>query len=351
MTLELRHNRTRATRLVSSQLVSMQPLAEHTLLLSPAIQNLLACPCCRAPLRARKFSLLCTGERCSMSFPVLNGVPILINESTSAFRIDAYREKPSDAQSRYLDVKKMAVRLLPSLSKNVAAHRNFQTLAALLLSAHPRPNVLVIGGAEVGAGMANLLREPRIELAETDICIGPRTRMVCDARDLPFADDSFDGVIVQAVLEYVADPERCVREIHRVLKPGALVYSEIPFMQQVHSPSDFTRFTSLGHRRLYRRFSQISAGATGGPGMALAWSIRHFLMSFAGPRWARDSIKVLTSCLFFWLKYFDFFLARTRAGLDAASGTFFLGQKSAQILPDSELSAFYQGALTKEGIL
>ena len=30
--------------------------------------------------------------------------------------------------------------------------------------------------------------------------------------------ETFDCVIIQAVLEHVLDPKRCVKEIHRVLK-------------------------------------------------------------------------------------------------------------------------------------
>jgi SAM-dependent methyltransferase len=147
------------------------------------------------------------------------------------------------------------------------------------------------------------------------------------------------------VLEYVPDPARCVQDIHRVLKPDGVVYSEVPFMQQVHSQSDFTRFTELGHRRLFRNFTPIASGATGGPGMALAWSLRHFLMSFYDSRWARDLVKVVTSCLFFWMKYLDIILTRNGGGLDAASGTFFLGRKSTQLANDLDLIANYRGAI------
>jgi ubiquinone/menaquinone biosynthesis C-methylase UbiE len=55
---------------------------------------------------------------------------------------------------------------------------------------------------------------------------------VCDAHHLPFQIESFDGVIVQAVLEHVFDPNRYVEEIHRVLKMDAVVYAETPFIQQ-----------------------------------------------------------------------------------------------------------------------
>ena len=93
--------------------------------------------------------------------------------------------------------------------------------------------------------------------------------VICDAHDLPFKEKSFDAIICQAVLEHVADPYRCVEEMFRVLKPKKFIYVETPFMQQVHmAPYDFTRFTYLGHRRLFRRFKEIDSGIACGPGMS-----------------------------------------------------------------------------------
>jgi len=81
------------------------------------------------------------------------------------------------------------------------------------------------------------------------------------------ASASVDGVLIQAVLEHVLDPAQVVGEIHRVLRPDGLVYAETPFLQQVHAgPNDFTRFTSSGHRYLFRAFAEIAAGPVAGPG-------------------------------------------------------------------------------------
>ena len=92
--------------------------------------------------------------------------------------------------------------------------------------------------------MDPVVNNPAIELVETDVSFGPRTALICDAHNIPFAEGSFDGVVAQAVLEHVLDPYSCVAEIYRVLKPAGLVYVETPFMQQVHMGRyDFTRFT------------------------------------------------------------------------------------------------------------
>jgi ubiquinone/menaquinone biosynthesis C-methylase UbiE len=55
---------------------------------------------------------------------------------------------------------------------------------------------------------------------ETDVAFGPRTGIICDAHDLPFADETFDGVIARAVLEHVANPFQCVQEMHPPMVPA-----------------------------------------------------------------------------------------------------------------------------------
>ncbi|ASJ09324.1 ubiquinone biosynthesis protein UbiE [Thermococcus siculi] len=44
-----------------------------------------------------------------------------------------------------------------------------------------------------------------------------------DAYNLPFPDNSFDLVLSVTMFEFIHEPEKVVREIHRVLKPGGEV--------------------------------------------------------------------------------------------------------------------------------
>jgi ubiquinone/menaquinone biosynthesis C-methylase UbiE len=205
---------------------------------------------------------------------------------------------------------------------------------------------LVIGGGTTGLGIREIKKNAAIHLVESDVVLGPNTMLLCDGHDLPFADASFDGVIIQAVLEHVLDPYRCSDEIYRVLKPDGLVYAETPFMQQVHGgPYDFTRFSHLGHRRLFRRFQEVDSGAACGPGMALAWSYQYFFSSFTSSKKARWLLHAFTSFTSFYLKYFDRYLINKPGGLDAASATYFMGRKSDILLSDRELIAQYKGAV------
>ncbi|MBN1148420.1 MAG: class I SAM-dependent methyltransferase [Anaerolineales bacterium] len=287
---------------------------------------------------------MCTSAGCGGCFPIVDGVPILINEESSLFRIDDFVSHRQATLAQHPGKPSGLKGLAPSLGKNLKASQNYAQLASLLQAETSHPLALVIGGGILGQGMQALTRQASLELVETDVAFGPRTALVCDAHDIPFQDGSFEAVIAQAVLEHVVDPRRCVDEIQRVLKPGGLVYAEAPFMQQVHLGAyDFTRFTQLGLRRLFRYFEQIDSGATGGPGMALAWSYQYFLLSFTRSRALRPWIKAFARFTAFFLKYFDHYLVEKPGSLDAASGFYFLGRKSALPLPDRELIRLYRG--------
>ncbi len=281
-----------------------------------------------------------------MRFPIVDGIPILINDKTSLFSRDDFVARRSTtvdlSRPRF---KERIDHLLPTLGKNLRARHNYQRLAELLRARSPQPLVLVVGGRILGQGMKALLAESGIELVETDVAFGPRTQIICDGHDLPFDDKAFDAVIIQAVLQYVPDPDRCVQEIERVLKPEGLVYAETAFMQQVvHGRYDFTRFTHLGMRRLFRSFRELASGAVAGPGMALAWACHYFLLSFASTKRVRSLIHAAARLTLFWLKYFDALLLNKRGTDDAASGFFFLGERVANPLSDRQIVMLYQGA-------
>jgi SAM-dependent methyltransferase len=168
---------------------------------------------------------------------------------------------------------------------------------------------------------------------------------VCDGHDLPFEDATFDAVVCQAVLEHVLDPPRVVAEMHRVLRPGGLLYAEIPFMQQVHEGAyDLTRYTYVGQRRLFRRFDELASGPVCGPAMALAWSVRYLAVTLAGSSArARAVISHLVPLTTFWLPRLDRWLIGRPGAMDAASSIGFLGRWREDPLGDDEIVASYRG--------
>lgn len=317
--------------------------------LSNAMRERLACPNCRAALNTDGQSLVCASSSCRRQFPIVDGIPVLIAEERSVFAIEDFISGRDTTfhrqQSTVNNMLHRLLDLLPSIGHSVGAKANYDRLAASLSDRTREAKVLVVGGSILGVGMEGLEMVPGIELVASDVSFGPLTQIVCDAHDIPFADETFDAVIAQAVLEHVVDPNRCVEEIHRVLKPDGFVYAETPFMQQVHmGPYDFTRFTHSGHRRLFRRFAEVASGPICGPGMALAWSYQYFLLSFATSRTARGLARAFSSVTAFYLKYFDRYLVKKKGAVDGASGFFFMGRKSTRSLTDRELIGYYRGA-------
>jgi SAM-dependent methyltransferase len=308
----------------------------------------LVCPRCTHSLLPDQTALICTNGGCGGQFPVVRRIPILIDDSRSVFRAESFlRDSDTFFQSAATPLRaklrRIASSVLPDITLHLKAQKNYANLARHLLSDAARPRVLILGGSVLGPGMADFIEHPAIDFVESDVALGPRTQLVCDAHQIPFPPATFDGVVAQGVLEHVANASKCADEIRRVLKPRGLVYAETPFMQQGHfTPYDFTRFSLVGHRRLFAGFDQLDGGAALGPGMALAWAYKYFLLSFVKKGRAQSIVSVAAHLTGFWLKYFDYYLLDRPSAVEAASGFFFLGRRRNTVLSDTEILEEYR---------
>jgi SAM-dependent methyltransferase len=125
-----------------------------------------------------------------------------------------------------------------------------------------------------------------VELARA---AGLDARVVDDASDLPFPDESFDLAICIEVLEHLFSPDGTVREVRRVLRPGGKLIASTPNVAywrlranlvfgvwnplgdalSIEQPwrDPHIRFFTLGTlRRMLREagFSAVEVGAHGG---------------------------------------------------------------------------------------
>lgn len=84
---------------------------------------------------------------------------------------------------------------------------------SLTLALAADPTVRAIHALDFEKDFLTALRrrtdDPRVQLLQGDVCA------------LPFADAAFDAVYSLLVLHFVSDPGRAVREMRRVLRPGA----------------------------------------------------------------------------------------------------------------------------------
>lgn len=302
------------------------------------IKEILVCPRCRAPLD-RGFR--CTITSCGLHdkpFPVVSGQPALIDFDDSILDRAAFSDTSGASyktRGQSLPVS-LAMRLIHG--KNQVAHAKATEIIIDMKRFCATPRLLVVGGGEVGSGAKSMYADPAVTVIGTDIYPTDHTTLLADGHHLPFADQSVDGVWIQAVLEHVLDPQQVVNEIYRVLRPNGLVFADTPFMQQVHEGAyDFTRFTLSGHRWLFRRFELIDAGVSKGAGSAALWSVRYLIRSVT----ASGSVGSLAQLPLFWLRYADR-CSRRKAAADAASAVYFYGRRSDRAITPKEIVAFYE---------
>lgn len=305
------------------------------------IQSLMRCPVSHVELVEGNGSLFAKNNS-EISYPIIDEVPVLINESNSLFSHHEFSNRVDTTVTlQRSEWAKMIAACVPSISENVVAGENYRLLAELLPK---NATVLVVGGSYRGQGIEKLFSREDIEIVGSDVSFGPECDMIIDAHDIPFIDDSFDCVIAQAVLEHVVQPHRCVEEMTRVLKTGGYIYSETPFMQQVHMKQyDFTRFTHLGHNLLFAQFDLIKSGPVGGTGSALAWAWVYFLRSMVSSKRLSKLVTVAGRFTSFPLKYVDRLIKNVSGTYDGASAFYFLGKKRQDRLNPKDIILGFKG--------
>ncbi len=159
--------------------------------------------------------------------------------------------------------------------------------------------------------------------------------IIADTTQLPFIDNSVDAIVNEFVLEHLTEPERVVREMFRVMKPGAILYVAVPFVASFHSsPNDFFRWSKQGLRLLLKDFQEIESGIRCGPTSALIFTLSEWLSTIFsfGLAPVQQALYMIFMVCFSPLKLFDLFITRFPSSANIAYGFYFIGKK----MPGSE---------------
>ena len=110
---------------------------------------------------------------------------------------------------------------------------------------------------------------------------------------LPFADESFDLVLMTEAVHYLDDPAQAAAELNRVLRPGGVLVATAPLVWEFDRRTIERRFTGPELGELFAdpgRWSDVRVGEIGGYAVAWATITGRILRGFSefGPSWSRS---------------------------------------------------------------
>ena len=302
------------------------------------------CPSCKNRFITKDKLFFCNNKKCKQFGEVdylKNGKPILMNFENSVFCKSNLLSSDGISILNRNVFKNYFTNFLKKLlnGSNKTTKHNLENIVNKLTNI-PDPKILIVGGGSIGVGVEILYENFNDNIMSFDVYDSKYTHFIGDCTSIPFADNNFDFILIQAVLEHVIDPNIAVNEIHRTLKLDGLVYAETPFLQHVHEGAyDFTRYTVLGHRILFKNFEKISMGYIGGVGQSMIWSIEYFSRSL----FRSKIIGKIFKLLFFWLRIIESIIPDSY-NEDGACGAFFYGtKKSFEEKHINEYITDYQG--------
>ena len=187
-----------------------------------------------------------------------------------------------------------------------------------LVEKYTKPGDLVLNA---GAGKAKITNNTiNLDIVPFEDC-----DVVGDVNFIPFADNSFDGIVCCAVMQHCPEPSIVIKEFHRVLKSGGIVIADAPFVQpNCGPPNDYVRYSKEGIEYIFsQEFEIVACDVAISAGPAIAFSLRSAARSQFDNRYVRYAYMKLWEILAWPLTLLDF----GRKPRDA--GAFYLiGKKS-----------------------
>ena len=109
---------------------------------------------------------------------------------------------------------------------------------------------------EIGSGSQDQRGRFRCQLARwysIDILRNKKPTIIGNGENLPIKTNSAATLIALEILEHVENPDRFIKEMHRVLKPKSRLYLSMPFLYRYHAaPFDYQRYTESKLRKLFQ---------------------------------------------------------------------------------------------------
>jgi len=240
-----------------------------------------------------------------------------------------FRSRVRHMSSNALIQKIINVIFPPPPFLNIISKKDRKEIKKLIFRKNAR--VLDVGaGISKGPGswLWKNIGDTEVKILRLDIVAGPGIDFVADATDMPNEIGEFDAVILQSVPEHVLDIKKIFSESIRILKPGGVIYIEMPFLQGVHGdPNDYWRLTLDGLIELLKPCVMVKSGVSGGPLGSIVWIISD-LVSNMSPWTAPNSfLRFISRWVLSPFRYIDLLIPKTKAANRLACENYYLGKK------------------------
>jgi ubiquinone/menaquinone biosynthesis C-methylase UbiE/uncharacterized protein YbaR (Trm112 family) len=228
----------------------------------------LACPRCKRSLLAAEQRLECPG--CGAEYALYADVPILVSEALS----EQHRH-----QRRYFDAEFAGYGRYELENWRLSFIERIFVSLGVLDAGTPYLDAGVGGsGATVIEAARRGVAAVGCDLSVEGILAAHRfareegvnakaTFVVSSAEALPFPDAAFGSASAVALLEHLDDDHAAIRELARVLRPGALLWLTVPHAFRYMPPPVWPLYwwhdRRIGHKRHYdeRRLVRLCAAA------------------------------------------------------------------------------------------
>lgn len=108
-------------------------------------------------------------------------------------------------------------------------------------------NKKYLKGIVVDAGCGYNPYRKYVEGTYIGIDITGNPQIISDLENVPLKKSFADSVICTQVLEHVKEPDKVIKEIHRVMKKNGHLLITVPFLSSEHDiPHDYFRYTKNG---------------------------------------------------------------------------------------------------------
>ncbi|MBU4285006.1 methyltransferase domain-containing protein [Patescibacteria group bacterium] len=279
--------------------------------------DVIVCPFCKELLIKKEKFLFCL--KCNKEYPIINNVPyFLIESNKSEYSLSSrnFEFRSRIRNSRIFKILKYI------FGADFVPYDPLKKFHSIFLGTKDDRFIVL----NLGSGSKNYGRR----VVNLDVEAFPNIDIVADGCCLPFAADTFDAVIAEAVIEHVKYPDKFTAEIKRVLKKGGAIFIVAPFVHPFHSyPNDYQRYSIEGLRVLFEDFKEIESGVYRGPSVAFIGIFSDYLAGIFS--FLCHPIHLLMKSIFtiliFPIKFLDIILAKGKKSYILAHSVYYIGKK------------------------